>query len=72
MNLLLFSTDITTEKKVALLKPLFSKTKTISRWSVDTEDIDNVLRIEANESLDESDVINLLLDSGYNCEILAD
>lgn len=59
-------------EKVGRLKPLFSNIETIKRWSIDTEDVDNVLRIEANEDLDESDVINLLFDFGYNCKTLAD
>ena len=72
MNLLIFSTDITTLKKVALLKPLFSNKSIFRRWSVDTEDVDNVLRIEAVENLDESDVINIMNDSGFQCITLAD
>tara|TARA_R110000796_G_scaffold35017_3_gene90177 strand:- start:165686 stop:165901 length:216 start_codon:yes stop_codon:yes gene_type:complete len=71
MKLLLFRTDIKTKKKVNSLKPLFN-TNVITNWSVDTEDIDNVLRIEAKENLNESDVIELIEASGHLCEPLPD
>tara|TARA_R110002050_G_scaffold109796_1_gene221101 strand:- start:26313 stop:26531 length:219 start_codon:yes stop_codon:yes gene_type:complete len=72
MKLLLFKTDIKTKKKVKSLQPLFSKHTIITNWSVDTEDIDNVLRIETNQHLQESEIIDLINSSGFKCEPLDD
>jgi hypothetical protein len=70
MELLLFQTNIETKSKVALLTPLFNKHTEILKWSIDLEDIDHVLRIEAKESLLESDVIELVQLQGFNIEVL--
>lgn len=72
MKLLIFRTDIKTKKKVKSLKPLFKEQATINKWTVDTEDIDNVLRIEAAENLTENDIIYLLNNQGFYCEPLVD
>lgn len=72
MKLLIFRTDIKTKKKVKVTKPIFNNLSTIIKWSIDIEDIDNVLRIEAAENLNESDVIHLLNIYGFHCEALTD
>ncbi|MCX2681617.1 hypothetical protein OOZ15_16820 [Galbibacter sp. EGI 63066] len=72
MKLLIFRTDIKTKKKVKSLKPILKNQSTITEWTVDTEDIDNVLRIEAKETLTEKEVIHLLKKNGYYCEPLLD
>ncbi len=72
MNLLLFKTNIKTKKKVKTIAPTFNNHVGISNWSVDTEDIDNVLRIEAEENLKENDVISLVENNGFSCMVLAD
>ena len=72
MKILIFRTDIKTKKKFKAIKPLFNKHPNISNWSIDIEDIDNVLRIEATESLIESDIISLTKTQGFYCEILKD
>lgn len=41
-------------------------------WSIDLEDIDKVLRIEAEQTLVEKEVIDLIQDCGYVCEELPD
>jgi len=72
MKILIFRTDIKTKKKFKAIKPFFNKHPNISNWSIDIEDIDNVLRIEATENLIESDVINLTKTHGFYCETLKD
>jgi len=72
MKLLIFRTDIKTKKKVKSLTPLFEEHATITKWTVDTEDIDNVLRIEATENLTENDIIYILNNQGFYCEPLVD
>ena len=72
IQLLIFRTDIKTRKKVKMIKPLFDHHRLISSWSVDTEDIDNVLRIEARNGIGENDIIYLLKTCGFYCEPLED
>ena len=70
MKILVFRTDIKTKKKVKSIKPLFSNTDQFVNWSVDTDDIDNVLRIEATDDLKETDIIHLMNTCGFQCEVL--
>jgi len=72
MKILIFRTDIKTKKKFKAVKPIFNRHPSISSWSIDIEDIDNVLRIEASENLDERDVITLTNTQGFYCEALKD
>lgn len=72
MDLLILKTDIQTKKNIRKVKPILNKHPYISTWSIDTEDIDNVLRIEASNNLSENDIINQLKSSGFFCEILMD
>jgi hypothetical protein len=72
MKLLIFRTDIKTKKKVKIIKPLFNNHSGIINWSIDLEDIDNVLRIEAVENFNETEVINLINMRGFYCDVLTD
>ena len=72
MKILIFRTDIKTKKKFKAVKPLFNTHPSISNWSIDIEDIDNVLRIEATENLNENDVIHLTKTEGFYCEEMKD
>ncbi|AXT62809.1 hypothetical protein D1816_21510 [Aquimarina sp. AD10] len=72
MELLLFRTDIKSKKKVKSLKPTFNNHSEIIKWSIDLEDIDNVLRIEATKKLSEEDVIKLVQLKGFYIKILPD
>ncbi len=72
MKLLIFRTNIGTKKKVKSLHPVFQDYDPIMRWTVDTEDRDHVLRIEAAEHLEEWQVIRLLNKRGFHCEPLED
>lgn len=70
MQLFIFKTDINTIQEVRTVNYLFNNHTTINKWSLDIEDIDNVLRIEARENLLEQDVISLINACGFKCEIL--
>jgi len=72
MNILIFRTNIKTKKKVKAVKPLFNHHPVITAWSIDIEDIDNVLRIEAQDGLTEKDIIYLIKTHGFHCEVLPD
>jgi len=70
MELLIFRTDIKTKKKVKIIKPFFNKASKIIDWSIDTEDIDNILRIEGVDGIKESDIIHLTKACGFYCKAL--
>lgn len=72
MKLVILRTDIKTKKKVKKMKPVFNNHPVISKWSIDTEDIDNVLRIEARDNIDEDEVKKLVIENGFYCEDLPD
>ena len=67
MKLLIFRTDIKTKKKVKTIKSLFNNNLNILNWSIDTKDIDNVLRIETKENVNESEIIHLVKEQGFYC-----
>lgn len=59
-NILVFKTNIKTKKKVKTIKPIFNNIPSINKWSVDTDDIDNVLRIETYKKVTVKDIVLLL------------
>ena len=71
-NILIFKTDVRTRKKVRGLSSIFDVNTDVARWSVDTEDIDNVLRVVTTGNLIESDIIGLMKTQGFACEELPD
>lgn len=72
MQVLVFKTDIRSKKKVEVVKPILNNHPSIYGWSVDTQDIDNVLRIEASARLKETDIIKMVEPCGFLCEVLPD
>jgi len=72
MELLIFQTDIKSKKKVKSISPILNGRSDILKWSIDLEDIDNVLRIEATENLLEEEVINLAKVKGFHIKALSD
>ncbi|MCK0136089.1 hypothetical protein [Arenibacter sp. S6351L] len=72
MELLIFQTDIKSKKKVKSISPILNGRSDILKWSIDLEDIDNVLRIEATENLLEEEVINLAKVKGFHVKALSD
>jgi cell fate (sporulation/competence/biofilm development) regulator YmcA (YheA/YmcA/DUF963 family) len=70
MKLIILKTDIKTKKKAKKIKPLLNEHPIITNWSIDLEDIDNVLRIEAEDLLNENDVKRIINENGFYCEDL--
>ena len=69
-EILIFKTDLETEGKVREVEPILNTLPNIAHWSVDNDDIDNVLRIVSNGKLEENDIINLAKKGAFNCEVL--
>lgn len=69
-KLLILKTNINTSKKVRTLEDYFNTKSSILKWSIDLEDIDNVLKIRANKNLSENDIINQIKTLGFDCKDL--
>ena len=72
MKILVFKTNIKTKKELSLVRPSLNRQSQILKWTVDNNDIDNVLRIETDGKLTEQEVIRLVKSSGLYCEALPD
>jgi hypothetical protein len=68
---LVFKTNICSDNDLKILAKLFGQGSKVSRWNVDVEDIDKVLRIEG-ESIDPTHIINVICSAGFECEELPD
>lgn len=67
MKLLIYSTNINTPEKVQVVNEIFHMDNNIIDLSVDIEDIDNVLRIETTDKIDEIEVVSRVLKQGFHC-----
>lgn len=70
--ILIFKTNIKTKKTAKVVSAILNNHFSIIDFSVDTKDIDNVLRIVSNNQLLEKDVISLLNSYGFETEELSD
>ena len=71
MGVYVFKTDINSASLIESVKPLLNSNQYISDWSIDIEDIDNVLRIISVELL-ENEIIQIIKSKGFICEALPD
>lgn len=69
-NLLIFKTNINSKQQVKAVQQIFNTHQSISDWWVDTDDIDNVMRVKTNGALSETDIIKRIETLGINCESL--
>ena len=65
MNLVILRTNIESENGVRIMRPVFDNHDAIHKWSIDLEDVDNVLRIETKKSIAETEIIQLIEASGF-------
>ncbi|MEM6272413.1 MAG: hypothetical protein AAF998_23580 [Bacteroidota bacterium] len=72
MNIIVLKTDIPDQKSAQRLASVFGSQPSIIRWTVDTEDIDKVLRIEDDDTLSEQAVIRLVQRCGVAAAPLPD
>jgi hypothetical protein len=70
--LFIFKTNLNTPEKVQSIEVLLNKHLFIKRWCIDLEDIDCVLKIEAQGNISEEDICLLLRVNGFVCEVLPD
>ena len=72
MELFIFKTDIRTSRQIDRLKPILESHSNITRWTVDMEDIDKVLKVEADTNCCQEELIKLVKSQGIYCEELPD
>ncbi|CAM1371583.1 conserved hypothetical protein [Tenacibaculum litopenaei] len=70
MKLFILKTNINNSNDFESIAPNFMEQEGILDWSVDLEDRDKVLRIEAADELEENDIINMVTQQGFLCEDL--
>ncbi len=70
-SVIIFKTNIETEQDLNRVAIFLSTEPHIRKWSVDREDIDHVLRVEA-EGLDQLTIKKSVEYAGFLCEDLVD
>lgn len=70
INIHIFKTNIETELDMNSIQFLLDSNPKIIQWSIDFEDIDRVLRIEASKYLSEKDIIDMIKSKGFYIEEL--
>ena len=70
MNLLIFKTDIENKEKVETIKPFLNNHSNIIKWTIDLDDIDNVLKVKFKKDLTENDIIKTINTQGFYCDVL--
>ena len=71
MEILVFKTDIANRWHTSMAQKLLSNLQGVKRSTVDVEDVDHVLRVEA-ENVPPKHVELLLSIGGYYCEEMSD
>lgn len=69
-NILVFKTDVDSSKRLHALKSLLKTCSGIWHWSVDMEDADKVLRMEASPQVTADEIIALLNTQELHCRPL--
>jgi hypothetical protein len=70
-DILVFKTNLAQKNDIEKAGLLLNAEAAIRHWNVDCDDIDHVLRIEA-DNLNPSQVISILMSAGFTCEELPD
>lgn len=71
VDVLVFKTDIEKARDLENVAAAIRREPRIRKWNVDQDDVDNVLRIEA-ERISPMEVKILIHSAGYQCEELPD
>ena len=64
--ILIFFTDILNEAYKGIATTLLNNLEGMTRWSIDLEDIDKVLRVEATRDIS-TEIVVILTQSGFKC-----
>lgn len=69
MNIHVFKTSINSKELIISLEKKIDSNPDVISWSVDIEDIDNVLVVKSN-NLKEQDILEMVKSEGFVCETL--
>ncbi len=69
---LVFRTGLNTPDKIKTVTGTLDTHPYITRWCVDMDDVDKVLKVESSPELDAGEVIHLIQSHGFFCEELPD
>ena len=69
-KLLVFSTSVQSKLDVLLIAPDLNKLSKITRWCIDLNDWEKVLKIESNDEIKAIEVEQILTMHGYSCKTL--
>ena len=72
MKLLIFKTNIENESRIKKVNALLAYNPDVMDWSIDLEDRDKVLRIEAEDQVMESEVMEIVNSWGLECYAMED
>ncbi|MBL4706937.1 MAG: hypothetical protein JKY48_00660 [Flavobacteriales bacterium] len=70
MELLIFKTNIESERKIRKLERKFSSFSNIKSWTIDVDDIDRVLKVRVERASNQFEVKSLVNNCGFICEEL--
>ena len=70
MPLLILKTNLDSIQGIDIIRPILNLHPSIIEWHIDTEDIDNVLRVDVQKPISEYDIISLLTQYGIAIEPL--
>lgn len=70
-EVLVFKTNILSDEDVEKIGHVLASESNITRWNIDRDDIDKVLRVECDQLHPEA-IIRMLRDAGFECEELPD
>ena len=71
-NIYIFKTNIEYGERVNGIKEELNSNPNIEKWYLDQEDIDNILKIVTKIDIDESTIINIVQNNGFDCQVLTD
>ncbi|MEM6526277.1 MAG: hypothetical protein AAF693_20955 [Bacteroidota bacterium] len=71
-EVLVFKTNLDTKREVEAVRCTLDQYSSIMEWSIDIEDVDNVLRVVTLGDVLEEEIIQILAIHGFYCEELLD
>lgn len=71
MQIFVLKTNIESDKNINIVQSLMQMHPLVIDWHIDREDIDKVMRIEAQSNIKEEDIIHLLTQYGVASETLS-
>ena len=65
-HILIYKTNIQNEHDFHQIKDVMNNHPFVEKWSVDTEDVDNILRVVSSKNC-EKDIMKSINEIGYEC-----